>query len=113
MNARLYCSLLALGSLIGCAHTATKPVVKPSEVRVTTKRFDVKRCRFIRDVYVDSGVPLSDSLTPRPAPLTIRNVEELRKVTAEAGGDTVLAILEDKESFQADALAGEAYLCRK
>jgi hypothetical protein len=112
MKAGLCFTFLALGWLVGCAHSAVKPV-KPSEVRVTTNRLEVERCTFIREFFVDFGgvgslgSPGDPTPTQSAAPLTVLLAAELQKVAAEAGGDTVLVVETKPSSY------GEAYLCRK
>lgn len=104
MQPRLCFTFLALVWFLGCAHGAVNPVrVKPSEIRVTTNPVEVKRCAFVRTVLPGPEVPYAFE----EFPISVADREELRKKASEAGGDTVLAIVDNR------MVSGDVYLCRK
>jgi hypothetical protein len=104
MKPPLCFTFLALGWLVGCAHSAIKPVrVKPSEIRVTTNPVEVKRCAFVRTVLPGPQVPYAFEQFP----MSVADREELRKKASDAGGDTVLAIVDNL------MVSGDVYICRK
>ena len=104
MKPRLCLTFLALGWLVGCAHSAAKPRrVKPAEIRVTTNPVEVKRCAFVGTVLPGPEVPYA----LEEFPISVADREDLRKKASDAGGDTVLAIVDDR------MVSGDVYLCRK
>lgn len=102
--------LAALAVIAGCASPAStsgpdRP--RPSQVTLVDSEDDVAECKYLRDITVEPPLALLNRSYPELAFMAREDLrKDLRRETAEEGGDAVLPTeLED------GTMHGKAYDC--